>query len=131
MLRAPAMPSSPRRVLIVDDEPQVAAMLEHIVSMLGYVARVASTGPEALRLRLDFQPDAVLLDVTLPEMTGEVVLARLRDADPRLPVVMITGNTDPELARTLLAQGAFDYVAKPFNLTRLTQVLKAALAFRA
>jgi DNA-binding response OmpR family regulator len=131
MLRAPAMPSSPRRVLIVDDEPQVAAMLEHIVSMLGYVARVASTGPEALRLRLDFQPDAVLLDVTLPEMTGEVVLARLRDADPRLPVVMITGNTDPELARTLLAQGAFDYVAKPFTLTRLTQVLKAALAFRA
>jgi DNA-binding response OmpR family regulator len=131
MLRAPAMPSSPRRVLIVDDEPQVAAMLEHIVSMLGYVARVASTGPEALRLRLDFQPDAVLLDVTLPEMTGEVVLAQLRDADPRLPVVMITGNTDPELARTLLAQGAFDYVAKPFTLTRLTQVLKAALAFRA
>jgi DNA-binding response OmpR family regulator len=131
MLRAPAMPSSPRRVLIVDDEPQVAAMLEHIVSMLGYVARVASTGPEALRLRLDFQPDAVLLDVTLPEMTGEVVLAQLRDADPRLPVVMMTGNTDPELARTLLAQGAFDYVAKPFTLTRLTQVLKAALAFRA
>ena len=43
---------------------------------------------------------------------------------------MITGNTDPDLARQTLARGAFDYVAKPFNLARLAQVLEAALAFR-
>jgi FixJ family two-component response regulator len=47
------------------------------------------------------------------------VLADLRDADPQLPVVMLPGNTDTALARRTLAQGAFDYIAKPFNVTRL------------
>jgi CheY-like chemotaxis protein len=124
------MPPSPRRVLIVDDEPLITAMLNDVVSMLGYVAQVAGTGHEALRLVSEFRPDVVLLDVALPEMTGDVVLAHLRDADPHLPVVMLTGNTDAELARRTLAQGAFDYVAKPFDLARLAQVLEAALAFR-
>lgn len=105
-------------------------MLTDIVSMLGYAVRVARSGLEALRLVPEFAPDAVLLDVALPEMPGDVVLARLREAHPRLPIVMVTGNTDAELARRLLAQGAFDYVAKPFNLSRLAQVLEAALALR-
>ena len=105
-------------------------MLRDIVSMLGYAVRVAETGSEALRVVPVFQPDVVLLDVALPEMPGDVVLARLRAAHPELPVVMITGNTDPDLARQTLARGAFDYVAKPFNLARLAQVLEAALAFR-
>jgi CheY-like chemotaxis protein len=125
-----AMSPSPRRVLVVDDEPQVAAMLRDIVSMLGYAVRVADTGSEALRVVPVFQPDVVLLDVALPEIPGDVVLARLRAAHPELPVVMITGNTDPDLAHQTLARGAFDYVAKPFNLARLAQVLEAALAFR-
>jgi two-component system C4-dicarboxylate transport response regulator DctD len=59
----------------------------------------------------------VLLDLALPDMPGEVMLEHMRRADPALPVVMITGNTDAELARRTPAQGAFDYVEKPFSLT--------------
>jgi DNA-binding response OmpR family regulator len=124
------MSSSIGRVLIVDDEPQVAAMLRDITSALGYAALAVGTGPDALRVLPEFRPDVVLLDMTLPGLRGEVVLERLHDTHPQLPVVMLTGNTDPELARHTLAQGAFDYITKPFNLTRLRQVLEAALAYR-
>jgi CheY-like chemotaxis protein len=101
-----------------------------MLAVLGYATRSAVTGPDALRFVPEFQPDVVLLDLGLPDMPGDVVLERLRRADPRLPVVMVTGNENPEVARRTLALGAFDYVAKPFNLTRLEQVLEAALAHR-
>jgi CheY-like chemotaxis protein len=118
------------RVLVVDDEPQIVAVLGELLSELGYATRSAMTGPEALRLAAEFQPDAVLLDLALPDMRGELVLERLRRTTPNLPVIMVTGNDDPDLARRTLAQGAFDYIAKPFNLSRLQQVLEAALAYR-
>jgi DNA-binding response OmpR family regulator len=123
-------PHSPARVLIVDDDPQIVEVLEELLAELGYDRQSAGTGPEALRLVPEFRPDVVLLDLGLPDMPGQVVLERLRGTDPGLPVVMLTGNTDTELARRTLAQGAFDYVEKPFSLTRLEQVLAAALAYR-
>jgi DNA-binding NtrC family response regulator len=120
----------PRRVLVVDDEVQVGEMLSEMLGHLGYGVRVALTGEEALRAVPDFRPDVVLLDLALPGMPGEVVLERLRGSDPQLPVVVVTGNTDAELARKTLAQGAFDYLTKPFALARLTQVVEAAITFR-
>jgi DNA-binding NtrC family response regulator len=124
------MPSSKGRVLIVDDEPPVAAMLEAVVTALGYTPQVASTGSDALRIIPEFRPDVVLLDIALPDVRGEIVLDTLRTADPRLPVIMVTGNPDATLARSTLAHGAFDYVGKPFKLERLRQVLEAAIAYR-
>jgi CheY-like chemotaxis protein len=121
---------SPARVLIVEDDPQLVGVLAEMLAVLGYATRSAVAGPDALRFVPEFQPDVVLLDLGLPDMPGDVVLERLRRADPRLPVVMVTGNENPEIARRTLALGAFDYVAKPFNLTRLEQVLEAALAHR-
>lgn len=118
------------RVLVVDDEPQIVAMLGELLAELGYATRIAMTGPDALRLVAEFQPDVVLLDVALPHMRGEVVLEQLHHTRPLLPVIMVTGNDDPDLARRTLAQGAFDYVAKPFTLGRLQQVVEAALASR-
>jgi CheY-like chemotaxis protein len=127
---AASVTSSVGRILIVDDEPPVAGLLRDIVETLGWVAQVVETGPDALRVAPEFKPDVVLLDMTLPELRGEVVLERLHATDPHLPVVMVTGNTDPDLARQTLAQGAFDYLVKPFNLARLRQVLEAAFAYR-
>jgi two-component system OmpR family response regulator len=125
------MPSSKGRVLIVDDEPPVAAMLEAVVTALGYTPRVAWTGSDALRILPEFRPDVVLLDIALPDVRGEIMLDTLRATDPRLPVVMVTGNPDATLASSTLTRGAFDYVGKPFKLERLGQVLEAALAYRA
>lgn len=124
------MPQFKGRILIVDDEPLVAAMLEAVVTALGYVARVAGTGPEAFRILPEFRPDVVLLDIALPDVPGELVLDSLHATDPRLPVVMVTGNPDPALARSTLARGAFDFIGKPFKLERLGHVLEAALAYR-
>jgi DNA-binding response OmpR family regulator len=124
------MSSSRRRVLVVDDEPQIAAMLNHVLTTLGYVVLVAETGADALRIVPGFCPDVVLLDMALPGIPGEIVLDCLHAADARLPVVMLTGNQDPELTRYVLARGAFDYIAKPFSLARLREVLEAALVYR-
>jgi DNA-binding response OmpR family regulator len=72
----------------------------------------------------------VLLDLALPDLPGDLVLECLRASDPHIPVVMVTANTDPALARYTLARGAFDYVEKRFVVRRLAHVLEAALARR-
>jgi DNA-binding response OmpR family regulator len=124
------MPSPRRRVLVVDDEPQVAAMLNDVLTTLGYAVRVAGTGRDGISLVPEFRPDVVLLDLALPDLPGDLVLECLRASDPHIPVVMVTGNTDPALARYTLARGAFDYVEKRFVVRRLAHVLEAALAHR-
>jgi DNA-binding NtrC family response regulator len=121
---------SVRRVLVVDDEPQVAAMLNDAVTTLGHAVHVAATGADALVAAPEFKPDVVLLDLALPGIRGEVVLDRLHAADPQLPVIMLTGNQDLDLARDVLKRGAFDYIAKPFSLVRLREALEAALTAR-
>jgi DNA-binding response OmpR family regulator len=120
------MSNSLGRVLVVDDEPQVAAMLKEMVSYLGYSVELTPTGEDGLRAVAALQPDVVLLDISLPGMSGETVLERLRVTHPHVPVIMVTGNADLEVAQRTLDQGAFDYIAKPFDLVRLRQVLDAA-----
>lgn len=118
------------RVLVVDDEPDVAAVLHDALIDLGYVVRLAGDGAAALEIVPVYRPDVVLLDLTIPELSGDVVLERLREAYPALPVIVITGNTDVERARATLARGAFDYVSKPFDLEVLARILAAAVVYR-
>ena len=124
------MSSSLARVLVVDDEPRVAAVLHDALSDLGYAVQVAVNGAEALRLVALYQPDVVLLDLAMPNVSGDVVLERLRDADPTLPVIVVTGNADADRARATLDLGAFDYVSKPFDLEILARILAAAVIYR-
>jgi CheY-like chemotaxis protein len=118
------------RVLVVDDEAQVCEMVRDALVEFGYEVAVASGGPEALGLVSSFGPDAVLLDVLMPGMSGAEVLARMRQDHPAVAVVMLTGNQDQHAARQLLANGAFDYVRKPFDLQVLERVMAAAVASR-
>ena len=114
------------RVLVVDDDAQVANMLRDVLVDLGYVVKTAVTGPEALGLMPVFQPDVVLLDV----MTGDAVLAQLRREHPAVPVVMVTANRDEQAARLMLTRGAFDYLPKPFQFDVLARIVGAAVASR-
>jgi DNA-binding NtrC family response regulator len=114
-------------VLIVEDDQNVLAVLRGLLTEFGYHTRGAYTGPDALRIIPSFKPDVVLVDLALIDMPGEHVLERLRTTAPAVPVIVVTGNQDPDRARRTLARGAFDYVAKPFNVRRLQQVLEAAL----
>jgi DNA-binding response OmpR family regulator len=122
------MPSSLGRVLVVDDEPHVAAMLRDVLVELGYVVKVAVRGAEALKLVPVFEPEVVLLDLMMPEMSGVEVLDQLRRDRPTLRVVMLTANEDVEVARATLRAGAFDYLRKPFNIDVLARVVAAAVA---
>lgn len=118
------------RVLVVDDEPQVIAMIRDLLIACGYEVTTALSGSEALELVPMFLPDAVLLDVLMPVISGAHVLDRLRAEYPNLPVVMITGQQDETTARQLLARGAFDYIRKPFTVDLLERVVAAAVSSR-
>ncbi len=65
------------------------------------------------------RPDAILLDINLPDASGTSTLDRLRQVRPEVPIIMLTANADEHLARDTLRRGAFDYVTKPFNLDHL------------
>jgi two-component system nitrogen regulation response regulator GlnG len=118
------------RVLVVDDEPEVGAVLRDALVDSGYIVKVSVSGREALGLVPVFQPDVVLLDVAMPGMSGVEVLDRVRREYPHVKVVMVTANQDEAVARQMLARGAFDYVPKPFDLGLLTRVVGAAVTSR-
>jgi CheY-like chemotaxis protein len=118
------------RVLVVDDELELASVLRDALENWGYLARTAASGPEALGLVTVFRPDIVLLDVFLPGMSGVEVLDRLRRDHPRVVVIMVTANQDELAARQMLKRGAFDYVAKPFDLRIIERVVFAGIGVR-
>ena len=94
---------------------------------LGYEIKIAVSGPEALGLVPVYRPDAILLDLNLPGLPGAQVLEQLLRMDPLLPVIIVTGNSDLEVARSTLKQGAFDYLPKPFGLDVLERIVAAAI----
>lgn len=114
-------------ILIVDDEPAVAEMLRDIFLSQGYAVDGASNGGDALMLASLSRPDAVILDIKLPDTTGADVLARIRELDESIPVVMLSGSDDEDMARTLLKLGAMDYIRKPFQFEQLTQAVSLAV----
>ena len=116
------------QLLVVDDEREITDLLEEHFRAAGYAVDIANDGTQALVMAAARRPDAVLLDITMPGPDGAEVLARLRALDPTVAVVMLTGNGDVELARSLLRAGAFDYVPKPFELDVLERVVAAATA---
>lgn len=118
------------RVLVVDDDPNVSTTLRDLLVELGYVVKNAVRGTEALQLVPVFEPDVVLLDLQMPGMSGVDVLDHLHRDDPALPVIIVTGNEDEEVARRTLRGGAFDYVSKPFTIEVLARVVAAALVVR-
>jgi DNA-binding response OmpR family regulator len=123
------MSSPPRRVLVVEDEPQVAVMLQDFLVDLGHDVLIAPNGADALRMFPRYHPNVVLLDMMLPEVSGDTVFQCFRLADPDIPVILVTG-VEPEIARRTLARGAFDYLAKPFDLQALARTVGAAVASR-
>lgn len=114
-------------ILIVDDEAAVAEMLRDIFLSEGYAVDRASNGGDALMLASLSRPDAVVLDMKLPDTTGAAVLARLRELDDSIPVLMLSGSDDEDLARALLKAGAMEYIRKPFDFDHLTRAVSLAV----
>jgi two-component system, OmpR family, response regulator MprA len=116
-------------ILVVDDEAAVRDALRRALELEGYEVELATDGLEALeRLEADApEPDAVLLDILMPEIDGLEVCRRLRRAGRRLPVLMLTARAEVSDRVAGLDAGADDYLVKPFALEELLARLRALL----
>ena len=120
------MASKLPKILIVDDEPQIQRFLRAGLPPHGYDCIEAATAGEAIKLFARERPDAVILDLGLPDQDGFAVLQHIRAAT-LTPVVVLSARSDVEGKVRALEMGADDYVTKPFDMAELLARLKAAL----
>lgn len=113
-------------ILVVDDEPQIQRFLRPALETAGYAVEQAMGGAEALRLIAARMPDAVLLDLGLPDIDGQEVLRRMRQSS-QVPVVVISARDKPGEKIEALDAGADDYVEKPFDLGELLARVRTAM----
>jgi DNA-binding response OmpR family regulator len=120
---------SPRgsRILLVEDEPDVADLIRYHLAREGYDVGVVSSGAEAMRRAREWRPEIILLDIMVPELNGWEVCRRLKhDPETRhVPVIMVTGRADEGDKVLGLELGADDYVTKPFSPRELLARIRA------
>ena len=114
------------RILVVEDEPEFAALLELWFGQAGYRTTVARTGQEALRRFYDDHPDLVVLDVALPGLDGWQIVERIREFS-RVPILLVTARSSEADRIRGLKLGADDYITKPLSLPELLARVEAAL----
>jgi len=115
------------KILVVDDNPQIVDIVGTYLRQEGYGVLGALTSDEGLKLAILSRPELVLLDIGLPGTNGIELLKRIRSLSPTTRVIMVTGNSDPVLARETLELGALAYIDKPFDFAYLKRVIAMAL----
>ncbi|MGL6094652.1 MAG: sigma-54-dependent transcriptional regulator, partial [Fimbriiglobus sp.] len=118
----------PPSVLIIDDEESVAWALRKACDRQGYRTTVAATAEDGLAAARRSAPDAVFLDVRLPGMDGLTALGKLKELAPDAAVVVITAHGNLSTAVQAVAGGAFDYLAKPFDLAAAMDAVRRAVS---
>ena len=117
----------PVRILVVDDEPTLTDLLSMALRYEGCEVRTAGNGNTAVRAAKEFRPDAVVLDVMLPDLDGFEVLRRVRGQSPDVPILFLTARDAVEDRIAGLTAGGDDYVTKPFSLEEVVARLRALL----
>jgi two-component system OmpR family response regulator len=122
----PQVPRMPRvlRVFVVDEEAPITQLLSLALRMEGWDVRVFATGRTAIDAAVEAAPDAILLDMMLPDISGVEVVAELRRAGVAAPVLFLTGRDSLEDRLAAFGAGADDYVTKPFGLEEVVQTLR-------
>ncbi len=118
---------SPLRILAVDDEQMLTDLLSMALRMEGWEVRTASSGLEALQVAREFDPDALVLDIMMPDLDGMAVLKRLREAGNFVPVLFLTAKDALGDRIAGLTAGGDDYVTKPFSLEEIIARLRAII----
>ena len=118
---------SPLRVLVVDDEQMLTDLLSMALRMEGWDVRTAASGYDALTAVRDFSPDALLLDIMMPDLDGMAVLQRLRQAGNDVPVLFLTAKDAVSDRIAGLTAGGDDYVTKPFSLEEVVARLRGLM----
>ena len=126
---SPEKPSAPRgpRVLVVEDEADVAEMIRYNLGNEGYDVRLAANGTDALRLVKESKPDVILLDIMVPQLNGWEICRRLKQdrETAAIPVIMVSGRVEEGDKVLGFEMGADDYVTKPFSPRELLARVRA------
>ncbi len=115
------------RVLVVDDEPSARSGLEKLLRQEGFLVETASDGAAALEAHAERPPAVVVSDLRMPGIDGAELLRRLREKDPRLPVIMVTAASDVGSAVDAMRAGAEDYLTKPVDFDALVLAIDRAV----
>jgi DNA-binding NtrC family response regulator len=120
-----------QQILIVDDEASICHVFSEFFRRGGYVVSCAGTAADAEQAVSRAAFDAVLLDISLPDEDGIVLLRRLIQLRPQLPVIVMTGSgLDEQLMRQALGNGAYGFISKPPSLDKLMVAVSTAIASR-
>ena len=115
------------RVLVIDDEQVICEGCRLALGEQGYLVMYGTTGREGLNKLKDQDFDLLLLDIKLPDVDGLQILTDVRQSDPQMPVIVMTGYASVQNAVAAMKNGAFDYLAKPFSEDELTHAVAKAI----
>lgn len=118
------------QLMVIDDEPAIVALFDHVFADSHIEVMSAGTAEAALAQLRSQLPDAVMLDVMLPDGDGLEVFEKIKEIDPQLPVVIMTGGQDGQTAISAMQRGAIDYLVKPLDVMSLNKVVRQALQVR-
>ena len=107
------------KILVIDDTIDVGNTLEKYFKKFGCEVLLATSGEEGMALARIHKFNVILLDIYMPEMRGDVVLSKLKQVFPKIPVIMITGYDDEDIAKACMEAGAYDFISKPFDYNYL------------
>ncbi len=119
-------------ILMVDDSEDMRVLLDQLLHDEGYVVLLAENGPEALAKATLHHPDLILMDMSLPGMTGWEVVERLRQMDEfrTTPIIAVTAHTAKGAAERSLAAGCTSHINKPFDILTLLEEIEGLLCHR-
>jgi DNA-binding NtrC family response regulator len=112
------------KILVVDDDTEQCDVLKEFLTLKGYEVYTATNGPAAIDEVKRVRPHVVLLDIRMPEVGGIEVLKEVKEIDPTVGVIMITGVADEEEAMKTFELGAYDYITKPIDFNYLETALR-------
>jgi DNA-binding response OmpR family regulator len=114
-------------ILAIDDDPRILTTLQRLFTMEGYEVRKAPNGSKGLDAFISRSPDAVILDLMLPDMSGREICKLMKQNSPHIPVIILTAISDVADKVLLLETGADDYITKPFSPRELLARVQAAI----
>lgn len=115
-----------RRILVVDDEPQITRVLRTTLTTQGYEIRIANDGEAALDVVADWPPELIITDISIPNMNGIELTRRVR-AKSEVPIIVLSVRSEDRSKIEALDAGADDYVTKPFSINELLARVRANL----
>ncbi len=118
--------SESRKILIIDDEPDLRDLYQKLLELKGYHVYCAASGPEGIQLNEQNNPDLIILDMHMPEMDGISTLRNIRKTDDSVIVVILTGYACPDTIRDAIDLNVSEYLSKPFENNELLNVIGKA-----